>query len=126
MRTKSLLAALLWAVATVPLVAGEAKHLLLVGQSPDNHPKGTHEYMSGVERLAKLLEPTGGLEVEVVKADDPWSEGPELIAKADGVVIFLSEGARWIVADPRRHEAFLQLAARGGGLVALSLGDGHA
>jgi hypothetical protein len=104
---------------SVPLAAAEPKNLLLVGQSPDSHPPGTHEYTLGVERLAALLEPTADLNVRVVKADEPWPEGPELIAAADGVVIFLSEGARWTVADPRRHAALARLAARGGGLVAI-------
>ena len=104
---------------SVPLAAAEPKNLLLVGQSPDNHPPGTHEYTPGMEHLARLLEPTGELKIRVVKADEPWPEGPELIAAADGVVIFLSEGARWSVADPRRHAALVQLAARGGGLAAI-------
>jgi len=111
--------AMLLVAAAVPLLAAEPVKLLLVGQSPDSHPPGTHEYMPGVERLAKLLEPTEGLKLRVVKADEPWSEGPQLIARADGVVIFLSEGARWTLADPRRHDALAQLAARGGGLVAI-------
>lgn len=109
-----------WFVAWSAVAAGaEPKTLLLVGQSPDNHPPGTHEYTPGVERLAELLEPTAELQTRVVKADEPWPEGPQLIAAADGVVIFLSEGARWTVADPRRHEALAQLAARGGGLTAI-------
>jgi hypothetical protein len=100
-------------------LAAEPKRLLLVGQSPDSHPPGTHEYMAGVERLAELLKGQPGLEARVVKADEPWTEGPQLLAQADGVVIFVSEGARWVVADSRRHEALAKLAARGGGLVAL-------
>lgn len=101
------------------LAADEPKRLLLVGQSPDNHPRGTHEYTPGVERLARLLEPTAELKITLATADEPWSEGPEQIAQADGVVIFLSEGARWTLADPRRHEALAKLAARGGGLMAI-------
>jgi hypothetical protein len=112
-------AAILLGVMTVPLVAAEPKQLLLIGQSPDNQPPGTHEYLSGVELVAKLLEAVPGLKVEVVKADEPWPEGPELLAHCDGVLIFLSEGARWTVADPRRHQALTQLADRGGGLVAV-------
>jgi hypothetical protein len=112
-------AAVLLLAAALPLAAAEPKNLLLVGQSPDDHPQGTHEYMPGVEQLAQLLAPSGEVKVRVVKADEPWTEGPELIAGADGVVIFLSEGARWLVADPRRQQAFTQLAARGGGLTAL-------
>lgn len=99
--------------------AAEPKTLLLVGHSPDSHPRGTHEYMAGVELLAKLLAPHKDLTVRVVNGDEPWAEGPELVAKADGVVIFVSEGARWLQAAPRRYEAFERLAARGGGLVAL-------
>jgi type 1 glutamine amidotransferase len=106
-----------WAIAA-PLAAGEKNHLL-VGQSPDGHPPGTHEYMAGVEQVARLLAPAKGLKTRVVKADEPWPEGPELLRGADGVVIFLSEGARWATADPRRYEALAQLAARGGGLAAI-------
>ncbi len=99
--------------------AAETKTLLLVGQSRDNHPPTTHEFMAGVEFLAKQLESTDGLKLQVVKADGAWAEGPALIQQADGVVLFLTEGARWVTADPRRHDALAQLAARGGGLVAL-------
>lgn len=119
MKFRRIAAALLLIAVAGRLLAAEPRNLLLVGQSPDNHPRGTHEYMSGVEHLAGLLASTSGLKVRVVKADEPWSEGPELIAAADGVVIFLSEGARWTVADSRRHEALAQLAARGGGLSAI-------
>jgi hypothetical protein len=48
-----------------------------------------------------------------------WKEGPELLETADGVVLYLSEGARWIAEDARRQAAFRKLAARGGGLVGL-------
>lgn len=98
------------------LVAAEPRRVLLVGQGPDSHPQGTHEYLAGVKRLAKLLEKTPDLTVTVTSGDEPWSDGPDLISKSDGVVIFVSEGARWCLADPRRHEALAQLAARGGGL----------
>jgi type 1 glutamine amidotransferase len=107
-----------------PLAAAESQTLLLIGQSPDGHPPSTHEYMAGVERLAKLIEPTEGLQVRIVKADDPWSDGPALLDQADGVVLFVSEGARWTTAEPRRHESFARLAARGGGLVVLHWGMG--
>jgi hypothetical protein len=99
--------------------AEEPRRLLLVGQRPDNHPAGTHEYLPGVERLAKLLGPTVDLKITISRGDEPWSEGPRLISETDGVVIFLSEGAKWCVADPRRHEALAKLASRGGGFVAL-------
>jgi type 1 glutamine amidotransferase len=95
------------------------KRVLLLAQSPDGHPPGTHEYMAGIKIFARCLEKTPNLKVEIVKADDPWTEGPELLKEADGVVLFLSEGARWMQADPRRYEAFARLAERGGGFVAV-------
>jgi hypothetical protein len=105
-----------WAAS---IQAAEPKALLLVGQSHDNHPPQTHEYMSGLERLAELVRGTDGLTVRLVNADEPWPEGPELVAGADGVVLFLAEGARWCQSDPRRFDALAKLAARGGGLVGL-------
>lgn len=106
-------------------VAGEpAQRLLFLGQSPDGHPRSTHEYLPGVKVLAHLLRDVQGLKVEVVNADEPWTRGPELIKAADGVVIFVSEGAKWLSADPRRKQAFADLASRGGGLTVLHWGMG--
>ncbi len=100
------------------------KRLLLLSQQPDGHPPGTHEYAAGQRILAHLLKGAAGLEVEVVQADGAWTEGPERLAKADGVVLFVSEGARWVNEDPRRYEAFARLAQRGGGLSAYHWGTG--
>ena len=44
--------------------------------------------------------------------------------EADGVFMFLAEGAKWIQENPRRYDAFTQLAARRGGLVVLHWGMG--
>jgi hypothetical protein len=98
--------------------------LLLVGQKPDGHPITTHEYVAGLKVLAKCLKDVPGVEIQNVRADDPWKEGPELIDRADGVVLFLSEGARWMNHDPKRHAALARLAARGGGLAVLHWGMG--
>ncbi|MGH7134167.1 MAG: ThuA domain-containing protein, partial [Pirellulales bacterium] len=57
-------------------------------------------------------------------ADEPWPDGPQKLAEADGCVLFLSEGAKWASADPRRYDALTRLAARGGGLVVLHWGMG--
>jgi type 1 glutamine amidotransferase len=100
------------------------KRLLLVGQGPDGHPPQTHEYVAGLEILHKLLTPIDGLKIERVRADEPWKEGPELIERADGVVLFLCEGAKWASADPSRLAALLAMAKRGGGLVGLHWGIG--
>jgi type 1 glutamine amidotransferase len=99
--------------------AAEPKMLLLLGQRPDSHPPSTHEYMAGVERLALLLAPTAGLKIQIAKADEPWPDGAKQLEQADAVLLFLSEGARWCQAEPRRYEALTRVAARGGGLVAL-------
>lgn len=115
---KVLLAVVCWWPA-VGLLAAEPKTLLLLGQSPDGHPPGTHEYMAGANIMAKLLADVPGLKTKVVRADSPWKEGPALLKEADGAVIFLSQGAKWIHDDPARLKAFQDLAERGGGLVCL-------
>src|SRR5262249_9087535 len=95
------------------------KRLLLVGQGPDGHPEQTHEYLAGLKVLEKCLKPVADLEVTAVRANEPWKEGPELLERADGVVLFLSEGAKWMQADPKRREALERMMKRGGGLVVL-------
>lgn len=101
-----------------------AKKLLLIGSAPDNHPVGTHEYLPGLQLLAKLLRPVPDVEVTVVTAEGSWKEGPELLERADGVVLFLTEGAAWLSADEKRLKAFQSLAARGGGLCVIHWGCG--
>ncbi|HEY7315016.1 MAG TPA: ThuA domain-containing protein [Gemmataceae bacterium] len=93
--------------------------LLLVGSGPDGHPAQTHEYMAGLKVMAKCLKDVPSLEITTVRAEEPWKDGPELIARADGVVLFLSEGARWMNHDPKRREALATMAKRGGGIVVL-------
>ena len=100
------------------------KRVLLLGQKPDGHPAKSHEYMAGVRLLAKLLQNRGGVQTVVVQADNPWADGPELLDGADGAVLFLAEGARWVSADPERLSAFQRLAKRGGGLAVLHWGMG--
>ncbi len=99
--------------------APKAKRLLLIGQGPDGHPAASHEFMAGVRVLEKLLAPVRGLQTTVVKADEPWPEGPALIDQADGVFLFVTQGAQWMQAEPQRHAALKRLAQRKGGLAAL-------
>ena len=106
-------------VASVTYADEPKKKLLLIGQGPDGHPAETHEYMAGVKILAKCLQPVAGLEVTTVRADGAWKEGAELIDRADGVGLYLSEGAKWTQMDPKRYEAFSKLTKRGGGIVVL-------
>jgi type 1 glutamine amidotransferase len=107
-------------IATTSTLADEPKKkLLLIGQGPDGHPVETHEYMAGLRVLAKCLEPVKSLEVTTVRADGAWKEGSELIDRADGVVLYLAEGAKWTQMEPKRHEALTRMTKRGGGIVAL-------
>ncbi|HVL13718.1 MAG TPA: ThuA domain-containing protein, partial [Gemmata sp.] len=100
------------------------KKVLLVSSPPDGHPSTTHEYVAGLDVLARLLKPVEGLEVTVAKAEGAWKDGPELVGRSDVVVLFLSEGAKWLSADEKRLAAFRALAKRGGGLVVLHWGMG--
>jgi hypothetical protein len=101
------------------LPAGESRRLLLVGQGPDGHPAATHEFMAGLHVIEKSLRGVEGLKVTTVKADEPWTEGVQLLKKADGVVLYVSQGAKWMQADAGLYDAFSAFAARGGGIVAL-------
>ncbi len=100
------------------------KRVLLLWQSPDGHPKDTHEYQLGQKILKATLEKHGPIDATLVNADDPWKEGPALLAKADGVVLFISEGAKWLSADDKRLAAFRAGAKRGMGLSVLHWGMG--
>lgn len=106
--------------------SGEAplRRVLLIGQGPDNHPWSTHEYMAGVELLARGLQQQDGLQVIVTRADEPWADGPELLDNADAAVVFVSQGAQWLQNDPQRLAAFRRLAGRKGGLAVLHWGMG--
>jgi len=117
-RLRSLLVVALVFAIISPASGAELKRVLLVGQSRD-HPPGSHEYMAGLRVLAKCLRAVPGLEVTLTKADEPWPEGPAMIDRADGVVLYLGQGARWIQKDPARLAAFKRLADRRGGIVAL-------
>lgn len=110
-----------------PAKTGEkpaVKRLLLLGQGPDGHPPASHEYVAGLKLLKKCLDRFEGVQVTLVDASEPWREGPELIDKADGVVLYLAEGARWVHQDDARLAALKRLAARGGSLTGLHWGIG--
>jgi type 1 glutamine amidotransferase len=104
--------------------AAPKKKILLVGQQRDNHPVTTHEFLPGLRVLEACLKQNPAVEVTISEAAGAWADGPEQIRKADGVVLYVSEGAKFISADPRRRDALAQLAARGGGLTALHWGTG--
>ncbi len=118
------LALMSFAVAATSVFGDAPKKLLLVGQGPDGHAPQTHEYMAGVNIIEKLLKSNKGIEITNVKADGAWKEGPELMERADGVVFFVSEGAKWLQLEPARLLALQKLAKRGGGFVVLHWGMG--
>ena len=127
-RQLSLITLIAFAVAFAPSLAvadlPAKRKVLLIGQGPDGHPKQTHEYMTGVRIVQKLLRNVPNLETAVEQADGDWRAGPQRIRDADGVFLFVSEGAKWIHDGPQRLDAFAQLASRGGGLTAWHWGIG--
>ncbi|HEX6985509.1 MAG TPA: ThuA domain-containing protein [Planctomycetaceae bacterium] len=114
------------ALTSPALAAGDAKpvRLLLISQGPDGHPWNTHEFRAGVRILGRLLADVPGLEVTTADAEENPREIPKRIDAADGVVLFVSEGAKWVGSDPERLAAVRRLAARGGGITALHWGVG--
>jgi type 1 glutamine amidotransferase len=118
-RLMAILSCALLACTSAAAAEPAPKRLLLIGQGPDGHPAASHEYYAGLKILEQSLAPAKQVTVKQVQADGEWREGPELLAEADGVVLYLAEGAKWVSADPRRHDALTKLAARGGGLVTL-------
>lgn len=124
------LLAVLLAVTVAPSCVSEEsdspkkKRLLLIGQGPDGHPPGTHEFLPGVRILDYCLKQFSGLEAVVVAADEPWSEGPALLDAADGLLLFVSEGAKWLSNDSDRLAAMQRFARNGGAMVVLHWGMG--
>lgn len=103
------------------------KRIVFIGQAPDGHPPGTHEYRAGAGLLAKLVRQVSRnapVQAIVVSADGEWEDGPELLDGADAAFLFVSEGAAWIQQKPARLAAFQRLAKRGGGLACLHWGMG--
>ena len=105
--------------ATVSAAESKAKRLLIVGQGPDGHPPTTHEFMAGAQVTAELLKAYKEIQATIVKADEPWSNGPKLIDDADGIVMWVTQGAQWMQTDAERYSALKRLAARAGAIVAL-------
>ena len=124
MLTRILIGLICPLVLVSALVADEPKHLLLLAQGPDGHPVSTHEYVAGQQILAKLLRDVPQLKITIVNADGDWPDGSAILDKADHCVLFVSEGAKWVNADPSRREAFRRLAGRKGGLSVLHWGMG--
>jgi len=94
------------------------KRLLIIGQGPDGHPPTTHEFMPGARVLAELLKAHHGVQTTVVNGDEPWADGPKLLDAADGVALFVTQGAQWMQTNTERYAAFKRLAARGGAITA--------
>ena len=107
------------ALAAPALAQSSPKRVLIVGQGPDGHPYGAHEFMPGARVVERLLASQKSIVTTVVKADDPWPDGPVLLDKADAVVLLVTQGSEWMQVDPLRWAAIKRLAARQGGIVAL-------
>lgn len=126
MRRKTAWLTLGWIMISASAVAFAAdtpQRLLLLGQKRD-HPAGSHEYQAGLRVLAEALKDQPNLEIQIAVADEPWSDGPNLLKRADAIVLYLGQGARWAESAPRRKQALAELAARGGGITALHWGIG--
>lgn len=105
-------------MSAAALTAAESKRVLLLA-GPSSHGDGAHEHLPGMQLLAKCLEGVPGLDVQVRYVGGDWTEGPDLIEQADGIVMYMDYGMRWEQSDPARQAALEDLMKRGGGVVAL-------
>ncbi len=108
--------------------ASPHKRLLLLSSAPDGHAAKSHEYRACLDELQSLLVARGNLEVVHHQVTQAWDSALAELERADGVVLYLSEGARWITSDPRRKEAFLNAEQQGKGFFVIhwSLGTREA
>ena len=106
-------------IALASTVLADPKRVLIIGQGPDGHPPGTHEFMAGARIVEKLLADVPDVKTTVVDATEPWADGPKLLDQADAVVLLVSQGAMWMQTDEARLAAFKRLGERKGGLIAL-------
>lgn len=96
------------------------KSLLILVQGPDGHPVTTHEFIAGGEIMRRLLVDVPGLKVDVQRVDTEDGDIlAEKIAAADGLALYLAQGARWLESGERNKQAIVKVAGRGGGLFAL-------
>lgn len=124
MKTAGRCLCFLLALVVPASAADRVKRVLLIGQRPDSHSYGTHEYMAAAALMHTMLSRVDGVQPVVVAADGKWEGGPDLLDSADGVFLFGSEGAKWISADAERLAGFRRLAGRSGGLVCWHWGMG--
>jgi type 1 glutamine amidotransferase len=117
--TFALMAALLLGTAGASAADAKPKRLLMVHQSPDGHAPTFHEFKGGAEVMNELLKPYKNIQTTLVNADEPWADGPKMIDQCDGIVLWVTQGARWMQTDDKRYEALKRLAARGGAIIAL-------
>ena len=60
--------------------AAESKKLLLIGQGPDGHPPGTHEFVAGIKVIDALLKPYAThIRTTITKPGQPARVAPEAI-----------------------------------------------
>src|SRR5262249_310573 len=99
--------------------AAAPKRVLIVYQGPDGHLPNTHEFKAGAHVVSRLLASCKDIRVTLANADEPWNDGPRLIDGADGIILFVTQGARWMQTNPERKAALKRLGARGGAIAAI-------
>jgi len=119
MSWRNTFASLLLLSLTVNVHAADQTKRVLLLAGKGSHEYGAHEHEAGIRVLAKCLEGVPNLSVSTHYVGDGWPDGPELIQKADGIVMFLDCGSRFEQEDAQRKAALEDLMKRGGGVLAL-------
>ncbi len=110
-------AALAWmmGVAFAPSASADDPIEILMIAGPPSHGFGAHEHYAGLKVLEESLEASSPeIEATVVRG---WPEDPELIERADSIVIYADGGGRHVAMDHR--ETLREKLATGAGFVCI-------
>jgi type 1 glutamine amidotransferase len=110
----------IWLLAGACLFGADKKKVLLIGRDRDNHPFGTHEYLTDCQLLAKCLQQTPGVEAVV---SNGWPKDDAVLKDVSAIVLCTARGGDVLLGGPHRKQAE-ELIRNGVGLTAVHWGTG--
>lgn len=92
------------------------KRLVVIAGTP-SHKAGEHEYNAGALLIEKCL--AGGPDLTVTVCLNGWPTDTTLLARADGIVLFMDGKQGHLVLKPDNKRQLLNAVRRGAGVAAL-------